>query len=106
MSSKLDDGYDNIEFEIHTKVDEIVFSWIKATISSSILLVIISCKTTHEALSLLGKEYSPIGKSQIQALRERLRSLRKNYEISMIDYLLQFKSLSNFILSIYRISEY
>lgn len=91
--TKLEDGSNNPDFEKHIENNEIVFSWIKATISSTILPMVIGCKSAYKAWTLLEKEYSPIGKSQIQALREQLRSVRKTSKVSMFDYLLQFKAL-------------
>lgn len=69
----IDDGAENPEFMEHNEIDEIVLSWIKATVSSPIQSVIIHCSTTYEAWTLFEKEYSPIRKSDIQALREQLR---------------------------------
>ncbi|XP_016647148.1 PREDICTED: glutamate receptor 2.8-like [Prunus mume] len=48
--------------------DKLVLSWIKATSSSSIKILLIPCTTAYQAWNLLGKRLSPLAESKLKAL--------------------------------------
>lgn len=43
FSACLEDGTVNLEYEKHIEIDEVILSWIRATVSSSIQTLIIQC---------------------------------------------------------------
>ena len=57
---KLADGSDNPDYSMWKKTDKLVLSWIKATVSSSVQTLILSCSTALEAWQLLEKRLSPL----------------------------------------------
>ena len=89
-SSKLPDGTPNPEYS----KDKLVLSWIKATSSSSIQTLLISCSTAYEAWALLDKRLSPLSKIHLRTLRDQIRTLKKEQEKSVGDFLLHAKSIA------------
>jgi hypothetical protein len=65
-SSKLPDGTLNPEYS----KDKLVLSWIRATSSPSIQILLISCSTACEAWALLDKQLSPLSKIHLRTLRD------------------------------------
>jgi hypothetical protein len=89
--SKLSDGTPNPDYS----KDKLVLSWIKATASPSIQTLLISCSTACEAWALLDKRLSPLSKVHLRTLRDQLRTLKKDPEKSVGDFLLHAKSLAD-----------
>ena len=94
-AEKLQDDSINPAFSVWKKTDKLVLSWIKATVSPSIHTLILSCTTSSEAWTLLEKRLSPVSKIHIRTLRDQLRSLKKSSDKSMVEYLLNAKSISD-----------
>ncbi|XP_070679349.1 uncharacterized protein [Malus domestica] len=88
---KLADGYLNPNYSR----DKLVLSWIKSTCSPSIRSILLPCTYAFDAWSLLEKRLSPVSKTHLRTLREQLRTLKKDSEKSMSDYLLHAKSLAD-----------
>ncbi|XP_050120308.1 uncharacterized protein LOC126597552 [Malus sylvestris] len=88
---KLDDGSVNP----HYSRDKLVLSWIKATCISSIQTILIPCTYAYNAWTFLEKRLSPLSKTHILTLRDQLRTLKKDSEKPMSDYLMHAKSLAD-----------
>lgn len=88
----LSSGDVNPTFLLWMKTNRLVLSWMKATVSSFIQTMLLPCKTTQEAWSLLDCRLSPYSKIHVRSVRDLLRSLWKTVDQSMMDYLLLAKS--------------
>ncbi|CAB4267257.1 unnamed protein product [Prunus armeniaca] len=73
--------------------DKLVLSWIKATSSSSIKTLLIPCTTAHQAWTMLAKRLSPLASTRVRILRDQIRTLRKDSNTTVTDYLNYAKSL-------------
>ncbi|CAL8083552.1 unnamed protein product [Prunus armeniaca] len=73
--------------------DRLVLSWIKATSSPQIKTFLIPCTTASEAWSLLDKRLSPLSKTYVCNLRDQIRTLKKESENTVAEYLMHDKSL-------------
>ncbi|KAJ6353104.1 hypothetical protein OIU76_002171 [Salix suchowensis] len=73
--------------------DKLVLSWIKATSSSSIKTLLIPCTTAHQAWIMLAKHLSPLASTRVRTLRDQIRTLRKDSNTTLADYLNYAKSL-------------
>ncbi|BBH02525.1 hypothetical protein Prudu_013124 [Prunus dulcis] len=73
--------------------DKLVLSWIKATSSSSIKTLLIPCTTAHQAWTMLAKRLSPLASTRVRILRDQIRTLRKDNNTTVTDYLNYAKSL-------------
>ncbi|XP_008240318.1 PREDICTED: GATA zinc finger domain-containing protein 14-like [Prunus mume] len=73
--------------------DKLVLSWIKATSSPQIKTLLIPCTTASEAWSLLDKRLSPLSKTYIRTQRDQIRTLKKESENTVAEYLMHAKSL-------------
>ncbi|XP_068318476.1 uncharacterized protein [Pyrus communis] len=84
-SKRLDDSSVNPTYS----QDKLVLSWIKATCSSSIKPILLSCTTAYAAWSLLEKRLSPLFKIHLRTIRDELRNLKKTpratYDSSITD---------------------
>ncbi|VVA38418.1 PREDICTED: UBN2_3 domain-containing [Prunus dulcis] len=72
--------------------DKLVLSWIKATSSPQIKTLLIPCTTASEAWSLLNKRLSPLSKTYVRTLRDRIKTLKKS-ENTVAKYFMLAKSL-------------
>lgn len=88
---KLTDGSMNPAYSRN----KLVLSWIQATSSSSIKTLLIPCATAYEAWTLLEKRLTPFSKTHVCTLRDQIRTLKKDPEQSVADYLLHARSLSD-----------
>ncbi|KAJ6337950.1 hypothetical protein OIU76_007594 [Salix suchowensis] len=73
--------------------DKLVLSWIKATYSSSIKTLLIPCTTANQAWKMLAKHLSPLASTRVRILRDQIRTLRKDSNTTVADYLNHAKSL-------------
>jgi hypothetical protein len=73
--------------------DKLVLSWIKTTSSSSIKTLLIPCTTAHQAWTMLAKRLSPLASTRVRILRDQIRTLRKDNNTTVVDYLNYAKSL-------------
>ncbi|KAF9664325.1 hypothetical protein SADUNF_Sadunf16G0006700 [Salix dunnii] len=87
--TKLQEGSVHPEFA----KDKLVLSWIKATSSSSIKTLLIPCTTAHQAWIMLVKRLSPLASTRVRILRDQIRTLRKDSNTTIADYLNYAKSL-------------
>ena len=81
------------------KINKLVLSWIKATVSPAVQTLLFPCKSASEAWVLLDKRLSPISVTQIRNIKDQLRSLKKDPSQSASDYLLHAKSLADSLAS-------
>lgn len=88
---KLEDGSLNPSYS----KDKLVLSWIKATTSPSIQTLLLSCSTAYEAWHLLEKRLSPLSKIHIRTLRDQLRTLKRDADKPIADFLLHAKSIAD-----------
>ncbi|KAM2216240.1 hypothetical protein TB1_022326 [Malus domestica] len=88
---KHNDGFVNP----HYSRDKLIFSWIKATYISSIRTILIPCTYAYDVWTLLENRLSPLFKTHIRTLRDQLRTLKKDSEKPMSDYLVHAKSLAD-----------
>ncbi|KAJ6324847.1 hypothetical protein OIU76_012025 [Salix suchowensis] len=73
--------------------DKLVLSWIKATSSSSIKTLLIPCTTANQAWKMLASALSPLADTRIRILRDQIRTLKKDNDTTVADYLNYAKSL-------------
>ncbi|CAB4272519.1 unnamed protein product [Prunus armeniaca] len=73
--------------------DKLVLSWIKVTSSSSIKTLLIPCTTAHQAWTMLAKRLSPFASTRVRILRDQIRTLKKDTNTTVTDYLNYAKSL-------------
>ncbi|CAL8989130.1 unnamed protein product [Prunus brigantina] len=73
--------------------DKLVLSWIKATSSFSIKTLLIPCTTAHQAWTMLAKRLSPLASNCVRILSAQIRTLRKDNNTTVTDYLNYAKSL-------------
>ncbi|GAV74309.1 UBN2 domain-containing protein, partial [Cephalotus follicularis] len=66
----------------------LVLARIKATVSP-LQPLLISCQTASEAWDLLSKLFTSSSKNQIQKLKNKLNSITKQFDQSMVEYLLK-----------------
>lgn len=90
----LEDGSDNPDYDRWIRADLLVLCWIKATVSTSIHLTIIKCKSASAAWSLVEKQMALECQGYVHRLWKQLRSLKKTPDLAMTDYLIKIKSLS------------
>ncbi|XP_021826102.1 uncharacterized protein LOC110766987 [Prunus avium] len=73
--------------------DKLVMSWIKVTSSPSIKTLLIPCTTAHQVWTMLAKRLSPLASTRVRILRDQIRTLRKDNNTTVTDYLNYAKSL-------------
>ncbi|KAH7851416.1 hypothetical protein Vadar_011329 [Vaccinium darrowii] len=95
---KLEDGSLNPTYS----KGKLVLSWIKPTTSPSIQKLLLSCSTTYEAWHLLEKRLSPLSKIHIRTLRDQLRTLKRDADKPIADFLLHAKPIADSQLSLQR----
>lgn len=90
MASSEEDG--NQEYEEWRRVDRLVMTWIKFTVSTAVQQMIVSCKTAKEAWNRMEKFLSPLCVIHVKSLRNKLRTAKKAPTTSMIDYLVSMRT--------------
>lgn len=74
--------------------DQMLLSWINATLSTSALPYVVGIKSAKEAWDVLARRYASITSSHVMALRKQLHRIKKG-TTSMADYLQQFKVITD-----------
>lgn len=84
----------NIEYLIWFEHDQMLLSWINATLSESTLPYIVRMITSKDAWDSLEQRYTSLTRSHIFELKKRLQHLKKGTS-TMQEYLHQIKVISN-----------
>ncbi|GAV73201.1 UBN2_3 domain-containing protein, partial [Cephalotus follicularis] len=74
--------------------DQMLLSWINATLSESALPYIVGVQSSKAAWNILHRHYASSTPSHIMALKQQLHSFKKGSQ-SMQLYLQQFKTIAN-----------
>ncbi|KAJ8638591.1 hypothetical protein MRB53_012858 [Persea americana] len=74
--------------------DQMLLSWINATLSTSALPYVVGIKSAEEAWDALARRYASITSSHVMTLRKQLHRIKKG-TTSMADYLQQFKVITD-----------
>ncbi|KAJ8638219.1 hypothetical protein MRB53_012486 [Persea americana] len=72
--------------------DQMLLSWINATLSTSALPYVVGIKSAKEAWDALARRYASITSSHFMTIRKQLHRIKKG-TTSMADYLQQFKAI-------------
>lgn len=67
--------------------------WIKATVTNQYQLMLLKCRSAFEGWNSLEKLLSPVSATQVQVIRDQLKSLKKISIDSIQDYLVKVKGL-------------
>nr|DAD33031.1 TPA_asm: hypothetical protein HUJ06_011882 [Nelumbo nucifera] len=72
--------------------DQLLLSWILASLTEHTLAQVVGCITSHQVWSLIETLYAPKSKARIMQLRFELNELKKRF-LSMGAYLLKIKNI-------------
>lgn len=90
-------GNDNTEYEKWLKSNQLVLTWIRATVSPSVQSMILHCSTAKEAWQLLDRFLSPLCSIHVKSLRTKLRATKKKANVSMSEYLTDVRAITDAI---------
>ncbi|KAF8377256.1 hypothetical protein HHK36_030631 [Tetracentron sinense] len=86
-------------FEKWNQTDQLLLSWINATLSEEVLCEVVGLNTAQEVWSTLANTYAQRSKAREYQLRHQLQICKKDSS-SMSDYLRKFKSLCDSLAAI------
>lgn len=92
----------NIENPVHAAwelQDQLLLSWLQASLSPSILPSVIGCRYTFQLWDTIHQTFQSKTKAQARQLRTELRTLKKGSS-TITDFLAKVKSISDSLLSI------
>ncbi|CAH1435258.1 unnamed protein product [Lactuca virosa] len=91
----LADGKENPDHHKWKNATDLICCWIKGTVTPAIQPYLNSCDTAPATWSVLAKRFGSISAIQIENLQDRLHNLKKPTDLSVSDYLLQPKTISD-----------
>ncbi|XP_031252032.1 uncharacterized protein LOC116109937 [Pistacia vera] len=90
----LSDGTTNPTHSHWSQTDRLVLTWIKSTVSPSIVQnLLLPCTIVAEAWIILNRRLNPLFSVHLRSTLDRLHNLQKAIDQSMIDYLIDAKSV-------------
>lgn len=95
----LADGKENPDHDTWKNATDLICCWIKGTVTPAIQPYLNSYDTAPTAWNVLAMRFGSTSAIQIENLQDRLHNLKKPTDLSVSDYLLQAKTISDSLIA-------